>query len=101
LASGSWNGDCKIWKQGTDQNFQEVAVLGEHSYAVQCLFLTSGNLITSSQDGNLNLFNSSGKMLKQYPNAHSDIVRKIKELSFGEMSHQTGHYFTSIPSINL
>ena len=96
MASGSWNGDCKIWKQINDGTFKETVTLAEHSYAVQCLILNSGNVVTSSQDGNLNLFSISGKLIKQFPSAHLDIVRKIKVINFGEMSQMTGHFSQSI-----
>lgn len=61
-------------------------------YAVQCLFLSSGLLVTGSQDGVLRLFDQEGQLMTQKEGAHDDIIRKIKEYVYAETSNSTGHY---------
>lgn len=94
MASGSWNNDCKIWKLKKEE-FECVTSLTEHSYAVQCLFLSNGLLVTGSQDGTLNLFDQTGDLVNRKEQAHNDIIRKIKEYRFGEVSQVTGHFSKS------
>ena len=96
MASGSWNNDCKIWKSEKENEFKCITTLTDHSYAVQCQFLSNGLLVTGSQDGTLNLFDQTGELINRNEQAHTDIIRKIKEYRFGEVTQRTGHFNKSI-----
>jgi WD40 repeat protein len=101
LASGSWNSDCKIWKSKSGKDFTCVATLSDHAYAVQCLFLSNGLLVTGSQDGHLNLFDQTGELINRKEGAHLDIIRKIKEYRVGDVSKDTGFFDSSKSSSYL
>lgn len=72
-----------------------MATLTEHAFAVQCLFLSNGLLVTGSQDGNLNLFDQTGSLVNRKEGAHMDIIRKIKEYKVGGVDQSTGHFESS------
>ena len=75
LASGSWDATCRVWDLSS---YKEVSVLTGHTYAVTTCFLENGNLLTGSQNGELQLFSGQNFQLIKNIKAHSDIIRDIK-----------------------
>lgn len=74
LASGSWDNTCRIWDLETGAC---IKVLDDHKFAVTCLFLENGQLLTGSQNGVLHLWSEKFEKIKEIK-AHDDIIREIR-----------------------
>jgi phospholipase A-2-activating protein len=76
LISGSWDATAKIWDL---ESGQCVKTLEGHSHAVTVCLTEKGDILTGSQDGNLNLWTKDGKRIKCIQ-AHTNIIRAIVEI---------------------
>ena len=74
LASGSWDNTCRIWDLETGAC---IKILDDHKFAVTCLFLENGQLLTGSQNGILHLWTEKFEKIKEIK-AHDNIIREIR-----------------------